>query len=829
MDNGTIENGGSDMAMSEPNGSLQESLLFIALRHRWTILLTAILSLVIAFVYLMKTTPIYTSESRLYVEQSGPRIINEYEGVMARSSNYLYTQGELLKSTLVLGPVVDDPKIAQLRTFADVDNLVAFLRSNLSVSIGRKDDVIAVSFESPYPAEAAQITNNLVSSYMTYHAGRKRDTASGVLKILETEKVSRDKHLSDKLEEMIQFTEENGIVSFDDRGGNIVFEMLRTLSSELSQAEMATMTAKTDFDAVRSMENDAPRIKQFATASAGSGIRVSLADKETQLESELRQAETELRDTLYHCTEEHPSVQAIHSKIDRINQELEKEAKEFADAYVEVMRIRWAAAKKREDGVKATFEAQYNEAKGFGVLAARYSRLQSELARAESNCDIVDTRIKELNVTAQDVEALRISILEVARAASRPSEPQKARVMAMALALGLLFGTGLAFLRDWLDFRLRSSEEVSALLGIPILGVVPKMLTRKAAAVPGQSVIVPIEPIPTPDDREAETAPTLTADGSESVPAQDHTGAAGETQTAVDHDRRMPLGVESVRWVQRVSRRTDRSARTGAVRGASRDRPKTSAANRPVGKKGKYAADRPDIVIRGQKVHIESKSVVAEAYRTIRTAVFFGAPKEGAKAIHITSPAPGDGKSTLASNLAIAMAQAGQKTLVIDADFRKPVQHKIFELDDDKGLSSVLAGRDTVEQGIQPGVVDCLDVMPCGPDVPNPSEVLNSDVFKETLKKLTEQYDRVVIDSPPVGPVADAQILAAICDITVLVLRAEKSTRRQAQHARDGLLSVGGRLLGAVVNDVQQKRGQYGQYSSYGGYGYYGKREKKTG
>ncbi len=113
--------------------------------------------------------------------------------------------------------------------------------------------------------------------------------------------------------------------------------------------------------------------------------------------------------------------------------------------------------------------------------------------------------------------------------------------------------------------------------------------------------------------------------------------------------------------------------------------------------------------------------------------------------------------------------------------------------------------------------------------MPNPAEVRNSVAFNETIIELGEKYDRVIIDSPPVGPVADAQILAAGCDITLLVLRAEKSTRRQAQHARDGLLSVGGRLLGAVVNDVQQKRGQYGYYSSYGNYGYYGKRGKKTG
>jgi len=407
MDNSTIENGGSNSMLSEQGDSLQD-ILHVALRHRWTILLTTVGFLLAAFVYLLKATPIFTSESRLYVEQAGPRIINEYEGVMARSSNYLYTQGELLKSTPVLGPVVDDRNIARLKTFADVDNLVAFLRKNLSVSIGRKDDVITVSLESPYPAEAAQIVNDLVLSYITYHRERKRDTASEVLKILQKEKLSRDEYLSEKFQEMITFTEDNGMVSFDGRGGNVVFEMLKTLSIALSEAEMAALTAKADFQAVQGMAQDAAKIRQFAAASAGESLRVP--DRETQLQAELRQAETELKDARYHCTEEHPSVQALKAKLDRINQELKKEAEDFADAYVEVMQLRWITAKQRMDDIEASFQAKYNEAKGFGVLVARYSLLQSELARAERICEIVDNRIKELNVTTQSTIESRNSM-----------------------------------------------------------------------------------------------------------------------------------------------------------------------------------------------------------------------------------------------------------------------------------------------------------------------------------------------------------------------------------------------------------------------------------
>ncbi len=829
MDNNKIENGGSNSMLCDQDGSLQESMLLIALRHRWIILLTTALFLFAAFVYLLKATPFYKSESRLYVEQRGPRIINEFEGVMAQSSNYLYTQGELLMSTSVLGDVVHDPSIARLRTFAGVDNLMAFVRANMDVSVGRKDDIIAVSFESPYPVEAAQIVNSVVASYKDYHSSTKRDTASEVLQILQKEKLKRDMELSDKFSEMLEFTRDNGVVSFDNKGGNIVFERLATLSNALTEAELSTLSAKADFEAVESMASEPAKIRQFAAASAGAGIQVSVTDRETQLQAELRQAEMELKNARYHCTDEHPSVKALQAKIDLIELDMKEQAKEFADAYVEVMQLRWVTAKEREDELNASFDEQHLAARDLGVKTAEYSVLQSELSRAERICAILDDRIKELNVT-EDVGALNINILEVARPADVPARPQKARVMAMALALGLLCGSGLALLRDWLDFRLRSSEEVSAILGIPVLGVVPRMAAKRTLAVPGQKALATLRPIVAIDDQRVKATPSSVPAESESLVAQGDGEAAAADSSAVERGQKMPAALESVRWVQRMSRKSDKLAPLAPSGRGAPSKPKTRVAGSRAGRGAKVSAEKPDIVVRGQKVHLDSKSVVAEAYRTIRTAVFFGAPKDEARTILITSPAPGDGKSTLASNLAITMAQAGQKTLLIDADFRKPVQHKIFEVDDNKGLSVVLAGRGTIEQAVQPGAVDGLEIMACGPEVPNPSELLNSDACKEALKALCQRYDRVVIDSPPIAPVADSQILAAVCDITLLVVRAEKSTRRQAQHARDSLLSVGARLLGAIVNDVAQKRGQYGYYSSYSSYGgYYGKREKKTG
>ena len=216
-------------------------------------------------------------------------------------------------------------------------------------------------------------------------------------------------------------------------------------------------------------------------------------------------------------------------------------------------------------------------------------------------------------------------------------------------------------------------------------------------------------------------------------------------------------------------------------------------------------------------------SDVAEAYRTVRTAIYFGAPGDDTQTILVTSPSPGDGKTTSASNLAIAMAQAGERVLLMDCDFRKPMQHRVFGADNAAGLSTVLSLRDPFAKAVRKTDTPGLYLLPSGPVPANPSELLNGEPFNQLLTKLRTKFHRIVIDSPPVMPVADARILGASSDLTVLVLRAGKSTRRMSVQACDSLASVGSRILGVVVNDVaRRRRSGYSNYG-YSGYGCGGK------
>jgi capsular exopolysaccharide synthesis family protein len=863
------------------NGDVQhESLLETLLRQRWTVLVTAGFFLTCAIIYLIKAVPIYTSSSSIYVEQTGPKLISEYEGVMTRSKNYLNTQGEVIKSTPILAKVVEKPEIQQLKTFDEVDNLVTFLKMNLQVNIGRKDDIITVSFDSPYPEEAAQLVNEVVSEYINYHASQKRSTVSEVLRILQKEKVKRDKELSEKFDNLLEFTRTNGVTAFEHQGDHIVLRRLSTLSDALTKAQLETISAKADLEAAEKMATDPERLKYLALSNTQGTAAAISNSEEREIRLKLRELQQRLQEARRQCTDEHPLVAELMAKISNLEEQLGLGSEEFATAYIEVLRRKYETARQREGELLASFSEQQDEAQALGLKATEYSVLQSELERTKRLCEILDERIKELNVT-EDAGALNISVLEVAQVEDSPSKPQKAKILAMALVIGVLFGCGTAVLRDWLDYRLRSVEEISAILGVPVLGVVPKMAATveqtivargkrfwhnlKGFAAEGHAKINPRAIVTAVGNRRggstdrpsarvqnrrliaqlvmdcgkkmaARLSPVI-AEVCKSIGLNLNSnqssriaGRRDSVEPKTDDTSQKNSNENEKSWLksqatvaQVYQQRLDRALfgrnrkETQVATGRSRAvLPRTNCSRNTPHPAGQTMSQH------GQEICHKPRSVVAEAYRTIRTAVFFGVPKDEAKTILVTSPAPGDGKSTLVSNLAIAMAQAGQKTLVFDCDFRKPVQQIIFNGNNEKGISNIFAENLPPNKVIQHGSVAGLDILTRGPEVPNPCELLNSTAFTQLLKKLSERYDRVIIDSAPVTAVADSQILSAVSDVTILVLRAEKSTRRLSQLAMHMLLSVGARVLGVVVNGVPVGGGHYGYYYGYGYYGKYG-------
>ena len=213
---------------------------------------------------------------------------------------------------------------------------------------------------------------------------------------------------------------------------------------------------------------------------------------------------------------------------------------------------------------------------------------------------------------------------------------------------------------------------------------------------------------------------------------------------------------------------------------------------------------------------LRPKSVESESYRGVRTQLYFSTQGRGHQVIQVTSPNPGDGKSTLAANLAVSIAQSGKRTVLIDCDFRKPQVHKIFGLGKvEYGLASVVAGLAPIAKALRRSPVDNLDLMACGPRPENPAELLTSPRFQQTLADLRDAYDFVVVDTPPVLAVSDPTAVAPRVDGIILVFRMTKYARPAAERTREQLGAIGANILGVVVNG-----GGGGMAAGYDGYNY---------
>ncbi|WP_338597517.1 CpsD/CapB family tyrosine-protein kinase [Clostridium baratii] len=207
----------------------------------------------------------------------------------------------------------------------------------------------------------------------------------------------------------------------------------------------------------------------------------------------------------------------------------------------------------------------------------------------------------------------------------------------------------------------------------------------------------------------------------------------------------------------------------------------------------------------------QPKSVEAESYRILRTNIMYSSFDKKIKRILVTSSEPGEGKSTTSGNLALAFAQDEKKVILIDCDLRKPSLHKKFRISNNRGLSDVIIDRDKLNKCIQKRT-EYLDILTAGKIPPNPSEMLGSKAMSTLLDELSNAYDVIILDSPPVLAVTDAQILSTKVDGTVLVVRAEKTKKDTVLAAKGILDKVNANILGTVLNGGDKNKDNYYYY-----------------
>jgi capsular exopolysaccharide synthesis family protein len=664
-------------------------------RRRWAVLAITVVSVIGAVVFLRVVPPSYTAVAQLTIDPPPSLSQLNIAGPAEMGESYLWTQIAIMQS-----PAVCQDAARTLRPYATEEDLRTFVNQlrNVTGDVGKRDNIVTLTYTDRSADDAASNVNAILQSYIQYVTNTHKDTSHALIDVLVAEKKKYDDQLTAERDQEIDFRKQHP--ELQNNGANGV-NVVNNALAKLFDARVTAVQRECDITAADNtasqLSEDLPKLEQYAQSQ---NFKSPTSDEIAATRKAISDAQSQLLLMKGTYPDKNPFVQRYTLLVAELNAKLQILEKHFGDEFMESLEL---AKVNSEEEVKAVDEQIKNyqrDASTVNSSEADLMKLQNLETSTGKLVDALDQQIKTQTVGI-GVGVPNIRVLQPATGADASRSPEPTRLLAMTLAAGLAVGVGFALLRDKLDHRVRSPEDIAALLGLPVVGIVPHM---KRGLTP---------------------------------------------------------------------------------------------------------------LARAQAVHWDPMSEVAEAYRAVRTAVHFGVPAGQARTIVVTSPTPGDGKSTLASNLAISMAQAGKRTLLLDADFRRPVQHRMFELKDESGLTAVLAGQEPLSKAIRRTVVEGLDLLPAGPLPLNPSELLNGDSFASILEELTQKYDHVILDCPPVVAVTDARILGAVCDLSILVLRAGKTTRQGAELARTGLLSVDARLLGVVVNDVPRGEEQYGYYGSY--------------
>ncbi len=697
-----IRHGGVDsnpIGLRIDSAAASAPLMEVLWRRRWTLVVTVVGCVLIAGMYLVFATKVFSSSATVLIQQNAPKAFSETNGFMPSSETFLQTQADVFKSTPVLKRALEAVNYRAMKTFAKAGaDPVAWLGkgNGFKVEVPRKSDIVTVTMESTSADEAAAFVNGVVAAYVAEQAVEKQSNGGEMVRVLEKEKEELRSKRDACLQAILNYKLDKGVLSFKDDKNNTALERVATLSSSLSSAEIATMDLRAQEKSVREAISNPESLRAFVSAMQSKGR--DTGDREyDDLRHELMQQSIAIGQNNPMVGANHPRMQVLNSMGETLKKKIAEKDLQVAQAQMVMVQTQLSAAEEKEKEIRAAFRKQQDLALGLSPAANESAKLEADASRLQKQCDALDGRIAEVKVNYDQAPG-NVQVLEAARVAVKPVKPNKMLVLGAAMLMGWVLGIGFAMLRDWQDVRLRKPEEIRTLLGTPVVAMVPRINTKLSP------------------------------------------------------------------------------------------------------------------VTRGQMVRLDPRSAVAEAYRSARTSLHLGISNK-AKTILVASPMEGDGKSTTASNLAIAFAQAGERTLLIDCDLREPVQHLIFEAEGRVGLSSVIAGETTLQNAIVPTEVQGLHVLPCGPVPLNPSELLTSKRFERLMRSLGGSFDRIIIDSAPLMLFTDAQVLAASADVTLLVLRMNQSMRQLGMLAMDGLAKVGANVVGAVANDVAPPKG----YRKYGG------------
>jgi len=673
----------------------------ILYKRRWTIVTFFVVVTVFVTIATLMQHPVYRATAVIQIETVAPNVIGFKEVVALGSQNYwaskefYETQFRIIRSRPVVTEVIKRLHLDEQAPFAGVPDPTTLLSNMIRIQPVKNSQLVAISVEFGEPNLTTEICNTLARVYEEQNLDRKVEASRTALKWLRSEQTGRADRVREAEEGLHEFLQEHNIVSFEERQ-NIVAQRVQKLSEAVNDAKQRRINSQVAYEKAKAKWTEG---KEMMIPEVIDNALIQ------ELKEELVLQQKELSKLKKKWKPNHPGYQKIQNQIDELNKRISEEVANIVGG----LQTQYQRDYSREIRFNAELEKAKTEALDLAELEIAY-RIKKREAQAEGVMfDELQRRQKETEIT-ETLRSNNVRLIEPALVPKDPIRPRKRVNVMLGALLGLLGGIGLAFLLEYMDTTIKTSEDLERTVNAPFLGIIP----------------------------------SFTADE--------------ETQPDELFTYRYP------------------------------------------------------------------KSSVTESCRSIRTNISFSTAGKELRRLLVTSAGPQEGKSTAVINLGIIFAQGGKRVLIVDSDLRRPRLHRAFKVSRKRGLTDLIMGEASEDDVIVSTEVPGVDLIPCGPIPPNPSELLGTEIMLQLGERLADRYDLVLFDSPPVVAVTDAVVMSKIVDGVVLIAKAGKTTSEIISKAARQLEDVGASILGTVLNDFNIRGAGYRYY-----YYYYHYRSREDG
>jgi succinoglycan biosynthesis transport protein ExoP len=698
-------------------------------------------------------TRVYTAQSILLIAPQTPTVLDIKEPVTETEPDldYYKTQYDILRSRSLAAKVIKELNLASQPPFAEnaapkglvegwltgVKNWLNELRAANSARpapasqvLGVRSTVIdeylarleikprfgtqlvVVAFTTPDPELSARIANSHVDAYIRRGMELKADSAKNAEEFLSG-KLAELKDRVEKSEAALNaYRREHGVITFslsESGKGEMLEQRLADLNSTLAKVEASRIALEVQKELIRKGEASAlPAVMQ-------NQLIQNLKQRVAELAAEYADMGNQFNAGYYQ------PLDNLKAKLDQTRWQLAEEINRAAHE----VESDYTSTAAREQMLEQEIATVKSQALALNDASLQDAVLVRQVDASRNLYKSVLERVRELDVSA-DAPASNVSVVDWAEAPRASSNPKKLLSLALSAFLGLIAAMGVAFFREFVDDRLKSSEQIERELGLPSLALVP-------------------------DFHKVDRAGYGHRPRKEKIKAPEKIGC---------------------------EKRSDGAIVVGA----------------------------------------EGRSPAAEIYHAIRTALLFSQAGRTPRSILFTSAVENEGKTVTALNVALAFAHTGSRVLLVDADLRKARCHEILGIDNNSGLSEVLTGQRQHEEVIRQTGTG-LFVLCAGGDCPNPAALLGSAAMRDLLVRVCQDYDHVLVDSPPLMPVSDATALAVLVDGVLMIVGASTS-KRIVRQACARLGHVGATIFGVALNRADTANHDYYYYNPYKSYYY---------